>query len=216
MRLSAAIRGDLRKSMREEVAAAETAVTAGVRETSTGIKLDLRQQVVSAGLGQGFARAWQAKFYPPGKSINAAGFVYTKARDEIILAFNYGATIKSSKGFFLAIPTPSAPRLGRNGKRINPSNFPEASLGKLRFVYRPGKPSLLVVDELRARTGKRGGFAKASPSAVRAGRGVVTVVMFILLPQVSLRKRLDIESVVRKWETAFPDKILANWPDAKD
>lgn len=216
MRLEAAIRGDLRKIMKEELAAAETAVTSGIHDVTTGVKLDLRQQTVSAGLGQGLGNAWRARFYPAGKSINAAGFVFTKARDEIIYAFNYGVTIKSSKGFFLAIPTPSAPKRGTDGKRINPSNFPEISLGKLRFVYRSGRPSLLVVDDLRARTGKRGGFGKASDTALRTGRGVTTVVMFILVPQVSLKKRLDIDAVAEKWGSVLPEKIISNWPEQKN
>lgn len=214
MRLSAAIRGDLKKIMKEEMTAAETAVTAGVREVTNGLKGDLRQQVLSAGLGQGVAKAWQTKFYPSGKSLNAAGYLYTKAPD-IVYAFGYGAVIKSSKGFFLAIPTAAAPKRGMNGKRINPSNFPEASMGRLRFVYRPGKHSLLVVDDLRARTGKRGGFAQASESARRTGRSLTTVVMFILVPQVSLKKRLDLEGAVAKWEPTVPEKILSNWPEVK-
>ena len=214
MRIDAAIVGDLRDLMKKEVAAAETAVTSGVREVSTGIKLDLRQQVTASGLGSRVANAWQANFYPSGKSIKAAGYVYTKA-PKIIAAFNDGVVIKSVKGMFLAVPTPAAPKLGMNGKRINPSNFPESSLGKLRFVYRPGGISLLVVDDLRARGGKRGGFGRASESALKSGRGVTTVVMFILLPQVNLRKRLDIDAAVGKWDESLGQRILANWPEEK-
>lgn len=35
-------------------------------------------------------------------------------------------------------------------------------------------------------------FAKASASALRTGHGLVAVPMFLLLPQVTLRKRLDV------------------------
>ena len=215
MRLEAAISGNLNEYMKQELAAAESAVTAGVKEVTDGVKNDLRAQTSSAGLGQGVANAWRAKVYPSGKSINAAGFIFTKA-PTIIYAFNFGVTIKSSKGFFLAIPTPAAPKRGTDGKRINPSNFPESGLGKLRFVYRPGKISLLVVDDLRARTGKRGGFAKASDSALAKGRGIATAVMFLLVPQVTMKKKLDIESVAGKWEGMLADRILANWQDVKD
>ena len=215
MRLEAAITGDLNEFMKKEIAAAETAVTSGVKEVSTGVQNDLRQQVVSAGLGQAVANAWRTKYYPSGKSIRAAGFVYSKAPN-IIYAFDYGAVIKSAKGFFLAIPTPSAPKRGTDGKRINPSNFPEASLGKLRFVYRPGAVSLLVVDDLSARTGVRGGFRVASATALRSGRGVTTVPMFFLVPQVTMKKKLDIDTVADKWQDSLPEKIIANWPDIKD
>ena len=215
MRLEAAITGDLNEYMKKEIVAAETAVTSGVKEVSTGVQNDLRQQVVSAGLGQAVANAWRTKYYPSGKSIRAAGFVYSKAPN-IIYAFDYGAVIKSAKGFFLAIPTPSAPKRGTDGKRINPSNFPEASLGKLRFVYRPGAVSLLVVDDLIARTGVRGGFRVASATALRSGRGVTTVPMFFLVPQVTMKKKLDIDTVADKWQDSLPEKIIANWPDIKD
>ena len=214
MRISAAITGDLRKIMKAEIAAAETAVYNGVREVSNSVKNDLRQQVSSSGLGSGVANAWRANFYN-GKSIKAAGFVYTKAPN-IIAAFNDGVTIRSSKGLFLAIPTPAAPKRGTDGKRISPSNFPEASYGKLQFVYRPGGISLLVVNNLRARGGKRGGFGRASASALKTGRGLATVVMFIMLPQVTLSKRLNIDAVTNKWDTSLGDRILANWPENKE
>jgi len=216
MQLSAAITGNLDQYMKNQVAAAEAAVTAGIKEVTDGIKADLKAQVVSAGLGQGVANAWKSKQYPQGKkSIDAAGFIYSKA-PQIIYAFNYGVVIKSSKGAYLAIPTPEAPKRGTDGKRINPSNFPEGGVGKLRFVYRPGKISLLVVDNLRASTGKRGGFRQASESAIGKGRGITTVVMFFLVPQVSMKKKLDIQSVVDKWAQTVPERILANWPDTKD
>ncbi len=215
MRVEAALSGNLKEYMKQEIAAAETAITAGVKDVTSGVQGELRQQVSSAGLGQAVANAWRSKYYPGRKSLMAAGYIYTKAPN-IIYAFDYGVTIESNKGFFLAIPTPSAPKRGTDGKRINPSNFPETSTGRLRFVYRPGAISLLVVDDLRARGGKRGGFSRASDSAIAKQRGVATVVMFFLVPQVSMKKKLDMEGVAAKWEGSLGDRILANWPDVKD
>ena len=80
-------------------------------------------------------------------------------------------------------------------------------------MYRPGAVSLLVVDDLRARTGVRGGFARASDKNIVKQRGVTTVVMFFLVPQVSMKKKLDIDAVVAKWEGALGDKIISNWPE---
>jgi len=216
MRLEAAIKGDLHKMMTEEAAAAEKAVTLGIVAAVTGLKEDLRAQVTGAGLGEKMARTWQHKRYPSsGYSIGAAGLVYSKA-PLVIRAFNEGALIKSKDGFFLAIPTSAAPKRGVGGKRITPSNFPEHSLGKLQFIFRRGAPSLLVVDGLRAGTGKRGGFRKASASALKTGRGLATVVMFILVPQVMLKKRLNIESAATRWQEKLPELILKSWPEVKD
>ena len=214
MRLDAAIHGKLHEFMAAEAEAAKAAVTNAVKEVGNNIKQELRAQAESAGLGKGVANAWRLQLFPKGKnSLNAAAYVKTKAPN-IIYAFAYGVTIKSEKGFYLAIPTAAAPKRGTDGKRINPSNFPEFALGKLRFVYRPTGFSLLVVDDVRARTGKHGGFAKASSSAVAKGR-TATAVMFILVPQVSLRKRLDIEAVVNKWGSQTAQLVLNNWPEVK-
>lgn len=216
MRLEAAIKGDLEKIMKEESAAAEKAVTLGVGDAGSGLKDELRGQVTRSGLGDRMAKTWKFKRYPSsGYSLGAAALVYADM-PQVIRAFNEGSLIKSDKGFFLAIPTPAAPKRGIGGKRINPSNFPEHSLGRLRFVYRKAAPSLLVVDNLRAGTGKRGGFRKASATALRTGRGLTTVVMFILLPQVQLKKRLDINPAAERWRDKVPELILRNWPEIRD
>lgn len=213
MRLKASITGNLHAFMRKQAEAAEEAVTGGVKDITDSLKQELRQQVVTAGLGRRLSQSWRSQIFPKGRrSIKAAGWVWSKA-PLIINAFDRGVVIKSDKGFFLAVPTSAAPKKGVGGKRISPSNFPEYSLGRLRFVYRRGAPSLLVVDNLRARTGKRGGFAKASESALRKGRGLATVVMFILVPQVHLKKRLDVQGTVKRWEPQLPDAILRRWQD---
>jgi len=215
MRLEAAIKGNLTKFMKQQQEAAEQAVTGGVSEITTHIKDDLRGQVTNAGLGSKLAKSWQAKVYPKGKkSLDAAGWIFSKA-PKIIRAFNEGAVIKSKDGWFLAIPTEAAPKRGVGGKRITPSNFPEHALGRLRFVYRPGAVSLLVVDGLRAGTGKRGGFRKASDSALKSGRGLTTVVMFFLVPQAQLKKRLDYKAVVNQWQPQLGQAILNNWPEVQ-
>ncbi|MFO0110421.1 MAG: DUF6441 family protein, partial [Alphaproteobacteria bacterium] len=64
MRIEAAIRGDLTKIMREEEAAAEKAVTRGVTEAATGLRDELKSQVLRAGLGEKMARTWRFRRYP--------------------------------------------------------------------------------------------------------------------------------------------------------
>ncbi|CAA7614840.1 DUF6441 family protein [Magnetospirillum sp. SS-4] len=210
MKLAAAITGDLRKIMAEEVKEAEDAVTAAMRQATDGLKADLRRQVTEAGMGQRLANTWRAELYPKGrKSIKAAGFVFTRA-PTIIQAFDQGAMIKSKHGFWLAIPTPAA-GTGARGKRMTPGLWEQMHGSRLRFIYRRGAPSLLVAENMRARAGKRGGFAKGSASALRSGRGMTTVVMFILVPQISLKKRLDVDSAAERWASALPELIVRNW-----
>jgi hypothetical protein len=215
MRLEAAIQGNLERHMKVEVKAAGSAVVAGTRRAADGLKHEMRTQVASAGLGRRLANAWRGKIYE-NKKLNAAGRVWTKA-PTIMRAFDEGVTIKSKKGLWLAVPTPSAPRRGVGGKRISPSTFPEHRFGRLRFVYRgSGKPSLLVVDGLRARGGKRGGFARAGKRAQATGRGLTTVVMFIMVPQVRLRKRLDFTGAGRRWQQRLPRLIANAWQDSSN
>ena len=129
--------------------------------------------------------------------------VFSKAPD-IVRAYEDGAVIRSRYGFFLAIPTTAAGRYGDGRKKMTPGLWERMRGQRLRFVYRRGMPSLLVADHLRARSGRRGGFAKASASALRTGRGLATVPMFILVPQVTVRKRLDVAGAAAKWHAALP------------
>ena len=213
MRLEAALQGNLERHMKAEVKAAGRAVVAGTRRAADGLKQEMRTQVTSAGLGRRLANSWRGKTYE-NKKLDAAGRVWTKA-PTIMRAFDEGVTIKSKKGFWLAIPTEAAPRRGVGGKRISPSTFPEHRFGRLRFVYRgSGKPSLLVVDGLRARGGKRGGFSRAGKRARASGRGLTTVVMFIMVPQVRLRKRLDFTNAGRSWQRRLPRLITDRWRES--
>ncbi len=185
------------------------AVTAGVKEAGRGLKVDLRKQVVSAGLGVRLSRTWRERTYP-NKGHDAASLVWSKT-PRIIRTFDEGAVIKSKSGLWLAIPMPSAPKRGVGGKRINPSNFPEHRFGPLRFVYRRGRPSLLVVDGVRvnARTGRVGRRAKggAFTKTGRMKQGMATAVMFIMVPQVRLKKRLDVKREIKRWERRLPGLI---------
>ena len=208
MKLAATVTGSIMAGMETEMRTISKAVTAGIKEAGRGLKGDLRKQVISAGLGMRLSRTWRDRTYP-NKGYNAAAMVWSKA-PQIIRTFDEGAVIKSKSGFWLAIPTPSAPKRGVGGKRINPSNFPEHRYGPLRFVYRRGRPSLLVVDGVRVnksgRTGRRakgGAFTKTG----RMKQGMTTVVMFIMVPQVRLKKRLDVKREVKRWERRLPGLI---------
>jgi hypothetical protein len=171
-----------------------------------GLKTELRRQATSAGLGQRLANSWRDRHYPNQK-LDAASLVYTKA-PQIIRAFDEGAVIRSGQSRFLAIPTENAPRKGTDGKRISPSTFPEHRFGSLRFVPRPSGPSLLVVDGLRGslsrESGELRGFRRATDRARRSGQGLTTVVMFLLVPQVKLRKRLDVTRPAERWSGQLP------------
>lgn len=206
MKLTTTIARSLQAGMRAELRMIEQAVANSTREAGRGLKAELRRQVASAGLGQRLGNSWRDRHYP-NDQLDAASLVYTKA-PQIIRAFDEGALIRSKRGRFLAIPTENAPRRGTDGKRISPSTFPSDRLGPLRFVARPHGPSLLVVDSLRASFGRQSGslrgFRKASDRARQSGQGLASVVMFVLVPQVKLTKRLDVARAAEHWATRLP------------
>jgi uncharacterized protein DUF6441 len=209
MKLAASITRSLQADLQGEMREIERAVTTRTRDAGRGLKTELRRQVTSAGLGPRLANSWRDRHYP-NQNLDAASLLYTKA-PQIIRAFDEGAVIRSRRGRFLAIPTENAPRKGTDGKRISPSTFPEHRFGALRFVPRRTGPSLLVVDGLRGsvsrKTGQLRGFRRATNRARQGGQGVTTVVMFLLVPQVKLSKRLDVTQAAERWSTELPALI---------
>jgi hypothetical protein len=144
---------------------------------------------------------------------DAAALVWSKA-PQIVRAFDEGAVIRSRKGFWLSIPTPAAPKRGPTGKRISPGMVERMYGRRLRFVYRPNGPSLLVMDGMVARSGQRGGFRMATTRKASGSRGeyvatsgLATVVMFLLVPQVRMPKRLDVARAAETWSARLPAVI---------
>jgi hypothetical protein len=197
---------------------AARSVTRAMREVTDGLKSDLRADVVDSALGQRLANTWRGKTYPEGgASLEAASFVWSKAPN-IVDAFDRGVTIRSHRGFWLAIPTPAAGKTGLTStgarKRITPGGWERRTGMRLRFVYRRGRPSLLVADNARL---SKSGLARPNIGRTRGGAvytrlaGRSTVVVFILVPQVTLRKRLDIEATAARWAARVGPLLVQNW-----
>jgi hypothetical protein len=131
-RLFVALRGDLEKIMKQEVGAAERAVTLGIRETTDHLKTELRDQVTGAGLGKKLSLTWRGKTFPKGRmSLNAAGFIWSNA-PQIITAFDTGAVIRSHTGAYLPVPLPAAGKLAGR-KKLTPQNWEQHNKQKLVF-----------------------------------------------------------------------------------
>jgi len=67
------------------------------------------------------------------------------------------------------------------------------------------------VDGLRAsfsrKTGELRGFRRATDRGRQSGRGLTTGVMFLLVPQVKLSKRLDVARAAERWAAQLPALI---------
>lgn len=189
MRLKAALQGSLSEYLQHEFQQGAEAVTIGIKNAINGLKMSMRGQVRSAGLGSRLANTWREDVYPQTKkSISAAGVIYTKAQ-KIMSCFEYQSTIRSSQGFWLAIPTPAVKKR-ISGKRMTPALYERSKCIRLRFVYRPRGASLLVHEQKRK-----------------------TIIAFWLVPQVKMPKLINFETESLKWQNKLPTLILQNWKD---
>ena len=151
--------------------------------------------------GKRLANTWRSRSYPEDRrSLKPGGFIWSKA-PTIITAFAYGATIRGRQGGFLAMPLPAAGTHGDGGKRITPGGWERAHGQRLRFIYRRGRASLLVADNVRLNTRGRAVARKGK------GRARMTIPIFALVAQVTMKKRLDVEGAAHKWGEAIPDLV---------
>jgi hypothetical protein len=204
MKLKLDITPDLVAMMAAEIRAGEKAVSAATREAGNSLKAAWRAQITGAGLGSRLARTIRSEQFPKGKpSLNAAAVIWSKA-PMIVGAHDTGPLIRSRNGFWLAIPMPTAGKSLRGG-RITPGEWERRSGLRLRFVYRRRGPSLLVAE------GRLNTKGRAVASRSKSGRGVTTVPIFLLVPQVRLPKRLDLARDAARAHEAVPGLIVANW-----
>jgi hypothetical protein len=208
MKLKLDIDPDIVAMMAAEIRAGERAVSAAMREAGTGLKSDWRGQITGAGLGRRLANSIRNQNFPrSGESLDAAALVWSKA-PVIVGAHDTGPLIRSKDGFWLAIPLPAAGKSTRGG-RITPGEWERRTGLRLRFVYRRRGPSLLVAE------GRLNTKGRAVASRSKTGRGVATVPIFLLVPQVKLRKRLDLARDAQRAHDALPGLIVANWVEVK-
>jgi hypothetical protein len=200
--------GDLGAMMAAEIANGEKAVTKAVGDAGSSLKTSWRGQITGAGLGARLSRTIRSELYPKGQtSLNAAALVWSKA-PVIVGAHDTGPLIRSKDGFWLAIPTAAAGKSARGG-RISPGEWERRRGLRLRFIYRRSGPSLLVAE---GRLNTRGlGVASRS----KTGRGLTTVPIFLLVRQVKLRKRLDLDRAAKAAQDGIPGAIVRNWIDQR-
>jgi hypothetical protein len=113
-------------------------------------------------------------------------------------------------------PDVAGGRFGDGRQKITPGAWERIHGLRLRFVYRRGSPSLLVADNVRLT--KRGRAAanigRRQGAAFTRLTGRTTVPLFILVPEVTVRKRLDIDGAAQKWIAALPQLVVQHWQSA--
>jgi hypothetical protein len=183
-----------------------------MRSAGRDLKNEFRRRIATAGLGKRLGYTIRDRSYPErSNSLDAAALVWTKA-PHILGPHVRGEIIRSSKGRWLAVPTEAAGRAA-GGRRMTPADWEQRTGLRLRAVFRPGRPGLLVADD--ARVNKRGLARRKGGRRRKDGilTGAQTVVIFILVPQVGLRKRVDLLQAAQAVIATVPSRIEANWKD---
>ncbi len=208
MRLKIAFDPDLIALMQTEIAAGERAVSAAMRTAGTTLKSAWRAQITGAGLGTRLGNSIRLASFPKsGNSLNATTLVWSNA-PVIIGAHDTGPLIRSQDGFWLAIPTLAAGK-STKGSRITPSEWERRTGLRLRFIYRRRGPSLLVAE------GRLNSKGRAVASKSKTGRGGATVPIFLLVPQITLLKRLDLARDAERAVDGVPGLNVASWAEGK-
>ena len=195
----ASLRSAREQTMRRVLAAGADAV----RSTTRELEQDLETLVRSAVPGN-LWRALKSDAFPrTGIARNPAGTVYINGGTRTKGAFSFFTTpgrVVGRDGFYLAIPTAAAGTRGRN-RNLSPGEWERRTGIRLRFVYRPGRASLLVADEgtLNGRTGTfRPITRKRTQADERRGftRGATTTPIFVLIPSVAHANRVAMQPVI--------------------
>jgi hypothetical protein len=208
MQLAFALEGNLRDFGARTEKALALGVTEGADRFSVVAKLALRADVRAGGLGEKVANTWQAKRYPQkGVSVSPAVFLYSKA-PLIVSAFEEGVTITHHDGLWLAIPTENVPMSGRGGKRRRATPQDVEVIFNQDLIIYPGRGRELLafVDAVKSRNGRS--FRRATNARTgKQSRKAELVLMFVLVPQVTLRKRLNWKKVAASLGLKWQDLI---------
>lgn len=212
MKVTVNVDGDLRAIYGTSLAEGKRAVQKGVSIAGGGLQSDWRGQIAGAGLGSRLQRTIRKRVYPEGRnSLRAATLVWSNA-GKIVDAFERGVTIRSENGFYLAIPLPAAgTQVG--GKRITPGLWEKKTGRRLQFVFRKGKPPLLVDTGTVTRAAPRVAFGERQRE--RRGFKNRSIPIFVLKPSVKLPKKLSLMATANAAQARLPELIVANWQEGR-
>ena len=184
-------------------------IRSGLEKTARQDVLDpLRAQTKAALKSKKLPTTWRLLIFPKEErhTLTPAALVVSRA-PAIISAFEEGANILPLNGKrFLWIPTAAVPT-STGGKKLSVKDM-IAKVGKFRLV--PGKRgswvALAFVKAGNKRSRRKGGAATKTLSKAAPGKGEETAI-FILVPQVTLRKRLDVKGVVDRARSTFTQNL---------
>lgn len=186
-----------------------SAGTRAIVGTTRGLEKKLERATEQAAGGK-LWRAWQSSAFPTsGPARNPAGTIWLKggARTRGAVKFwTEPGTIRGSRGQYLAIPIPAAGSRGR-ARDLTPGEWERRTGIRLRFVYRPGRASLLVADN--ATLGTKGTARANTARRIAAGRLSATVPIFVLIPMLKFRNAFSLAPMINASEGELARAFLA-------
>jgi hypothetical protein len=220
------------KGLAKEIEAdGASAVRLGMEDATEATLQDVRAETAGAFQGNRLPKTWRARVFPQARdSLDAAGWIETRAPN-IIGPSATGATIRAKGGTWLAIPTREAGKYGlrrdanlsfgqsinRRGakERISPGGFERLTGLKLRFVFLGPHRAMLVVDNAMYGRNSQGNRIRAYRGRGRGSRlygpDGQTIVVFTLVPQVRMKKRLDLDAVASRGGDRAAAAIVKHW-----
>jgi hypothetical protein len=214
LHLEFALKGDLEKWARETTTGYLTGLKGAVKEAGLEVQTKLRDDVTSAGLGQGLANAWRLDVNPRGAKLaySPSAYLHSNAA-HIIEGFTKGEPLASRDGGYLAVPIPGSPadevRVPKGGKLIA---IMEKRFGKLRTIRTKRGLLMLVAENVRQSASGRFGSAvrtnkKTGTRYVPKNAATATLPLFWLVRQVRLAKRLNWPTIAKEAEGQFASTI---------
>lgn len=189
------------------------------------LKLEMRDEVLEAGMNQRLANTWRSKTYPEGdKSLNPAGFVWSKS-PLIIDSYVRGAEIRPVNGAkWLWIPSKNVPRrrragsysstLGKRarGTAMSPEEVELHFNSDLNIAFEGGK-GFAFIDVV---SGISGGFRSATAGRLKgrtgqAPRRTKSVLMFTLVRGVKMPKLFDLQAPADRAAARIAQRFAAIW-----
>ena len=207
MIVAAFIQGELGHLLNAQAKAVDRGARKAMKIVAGGIRRNIQRQVTQAGFARGgrtLAKAVRSR--TRGRSVDIEAEVTSKATYaagtrrpgglvDLVQLFGQGTVIGAANGGWLAIPTKDAPlksARGPVGQAMTPADMDAAGLKPAAIPARGGRMVIVI----------------------RQGRQ--TIVTHILVRQVSLRQRYDLQATIDRSAGQFPEILVREINAAAD
>ena len=210
--LASAMRAELAKRAAEAKAEIARANTGAARQVLQTYLQELRDDVLAGGFhnAQALSKTWKGKVYPDHKDALAPALYVSNKAAAIVTAFELGLTITVKGRRFLAVPVGPAVaivrRLNRAGNRSRDATgrFVEEGDKVARVARALVLPSLAFhFDPKTGRGVLLAEGVKLTSTGRFSRRGGPATVLFILLKQATLKKRIRGRALLASFDQRF-------------